>query len=150
MGPVVEIFQQQQVHRCNLAWLHAAANRAVPLCLALARTSDAPLATLSEIEVSIVSDEAIARVHADFMSDPTPTDVITFHHGEIIISADTAHRVALEVGHSLDRELCLYVIHGLMHLGGWDDHEPVEAAAMKAAQEQVLDLVAPKTNAPHP
>lgn len=137
----VTIYNRQRTHRCDLKWLRLAVNRAVPLCLAHLKGDDAPLAALVEVEASIVSDKAIARVHADFLDDPTPTDVITFHHGEILVSADTAAKEGPAHGLSFDHELCLYLIHGLMHLAGWDDHEPEEAAEMKRRQEAVLATV---------
>jgi probable rRNA maturation factor len=77
-------------------------------------------------------------VHADFLDDPTPTDVITFHHGEILISLDTAARQAAEYRLPYEHEAALYIIHGLLHLGGWDDHNPTEAADMKTLQERIL------------
>lgn len=139
--PEVAIYNRQRKHRCDLTWLRDAVNRAVPLCLGHLKSGDAPLSNLAEVEASIVSDRAIARVHADFLDDPTPTDVITFHHGEIIVSADTAAREGPAHGQTFDHELCLYLIHGLMHLAGWDDHDPAEAAEMKRRQESVLAAV---------
>ncbi len=141
MIPKVKIYQRQRAQRCELKWLRQAIAKAVPLCLQHVKGEDAPLASLPEIEASIVSDAEIARVHADFLDDPTPTDVITFHHGEIIVSADTAAREGPAHGLAFNQELCLYVIHGLMHLAGWDDHEPAEAAEMRRLQEAVLAKV---------
>ncbi len=135
--PEFHLFQKQRKHRANLPWLRKAITRAVPLCLEHAKGDSPPLLSLMEIEASIVSDKVIGQVHADFLDDPTPTDVITFHLGEIIVSADTAAREGPAHGLSFDEELLLYLIHGLMHLGGWDDHEPEEAAEMKVLQEEV-------------
>lgn len=140
--PQVSLYQRDTSHDCDLAWLLQAMQRAVPLVLEHFKNDDASLLHLAEVEATIVSDEAIARVHADFLDDPTPTDVITFHHGEIIVSADTAAREGPSHGHSRDHELCLYLIHGLMHLAGWDDHDEAEAAEMKWRQEEVLGRVA--------
>jgi len=116
---------------------------ALPLCINGAKASDAPLLSLSEIEISLVTDEEIAQVHADFLDDPTPTDVITFHHGEILVSLDTAKRQSIEHAESYDREVVLYMIHGLLHLGGWDDHEPNEREAMHKLQSRILDASYP-------
>jgi rRNA maturation RNase YbeY len=90
------------------------------------------------LEVNLISDEEISRVHADFLDDPSATDVITFEHGELLISVDTAERQAAENGLTVAEEVWLYAIHGLLHLGGWDDHEPLEAAEMAALQQQLL------------
>jgi probable rRNA maturation factor len=136
--PLVSIYQHQSVHAVDLAWLESVITRAVPFCQAEAKCANSPLLQLSEVEASIVSDEEIARIHADFLDDPTPTDVITFHHGEIVVSADTAAREGPAHGLPFAHELALYLIHGLMHLGGWDDHEEAEAAEMKLRQERVM------------
>lgn len=118
-------------------------HQALPLCLAAAKGLDAPLASLEEIEVSLVSDETITKVHADFLEDATPTDVITFHHGEILISLDTAAEQAKTYGQGYDREVALYIIHGLLHLAGWNDEDPLEQAEMHRLQEGILAEIWP-------
>ncbi len=142
------LYNRQKQHRPDLPWLRQVVKAALPLCQAQATNPDAPLLHLEEVEFSIVNDTEIARVHANFLEDPTPTDVITFHHGEIIISADTALRQGSEHGQTLDQELALYLIHGLMHLAGWDDHEPAEAAEMAHLQNGILHQVCKKLGQP--
>ncbi len=136
--PKLRIYNRQKAHPLPLPWLRRVGKAALPSCLAAVKSPDAPLAALPEIEITIVDDADIARVHGDFLDDPTPTDVITFHHGEILISADTALRQGREHGQSLDHETALYLIHGLLHLAGWDDHEESEARAMAQLQEGIL------------
>ena len=130
--PKLRIYNRQKAHVIPLPWLRRIGKAALPGCLATIKSPDAPLALLPEIEITIVDDADIARVHGDFLDDPTPTDVITFHHGEILVSADPAAREGPRHGLTFDQELALYLIHGLMHLGGWDDHDPEEAREMKA------------------
>lgn len=148
--PKLRIYNRQKAHAIPLPWLRAVGRAALPGCFEVLKSPEAPLPSLPEIEVSIVSDDEIARVHGDFLDDPTPTDVITFHHGEILISADTALRQGAEHGQSFENEVALYLVHGLMHLGGWDDHEEAEAAEMARWQEIVLkralDAVAGKND----
>jgi probable rRNA maturation factor len=122
----------------DVAWLQALGERALPLCLAVPGAAGNGLEALEEIEVTVVTDEEIAVVHGQFLEDPTATDVITFHHGEILISVETAARQGPEHGLAWQEELALYLIHGLLHLAGWDDHEPGEAARMAAEQERIL------------
>lgn len=121
------------------------AQQALPLCLAAA-TAKSALPALTDIEVTLLSDPEIALVHAEFLADPTPTDVITFEHGEILISVETAAHQARDHGHNqpVAREITLYLIHGLLHLAGWDDHDPAEAAAMAIEQERILLCVWPR------
>lgn len=144
--PKLRIYNRQKAHAIPLPWLRAIGKAALPGCFDAIKSPEAPLPSLPEIEVSIVSDEEIARVHGDFLDDPTPTDVITFHHGEILISADTALRQGAEHGQSLDHEVALYLVHGLMHLAGWDDHEEAEAREMTRRQEAILQQALAATN----
>ncbi len=103
------------------------------------------LSELREVEISLVDDATIARVHAEFLRDPTPTDVITFPYGEILVSCDTAARYA--AAHAIPplQELFRYIVHGLTHLHGYLDSTPEERTALFAVQEP---LVARFWNAP--
>ena len=91
-----------------------------------------------EVGVLLVSDRRIAILHRQFMNVNGPTDVITFQHGEIFISAETAQRHARRFGNSFVRELHLYIVHGLLHLRGWDDQKPADARRMQVLQERIL------------
>lgn len=96
---------------------------------------------LDEIEVTLVSDAIIADVHAEFMSIDGPTDVITFDHGEILISTETAAVQGAENGNSVERETALYLVHGLLHLAGYADKTQPEFAEMAEIQEQILQRI---------
>jgi probable rRNA maturation factor len=93
---------------------------------------------LDEIGLVLVSDRRIAALHGEFMSDPTPTDVITFLHGEIVLSAETARREACRRGLPVPEEVARYAVHGLLHLAGWSDADAGSAAKMRAMQEKIL------------
>lgn len=93
---------------------------------------------LPEIFFVLVSDARIAALHDEFMQDPTPTDVITFLHGEIVMSAETARREARRRGLPLPEEIARYAVHGLLHLAGWSDGDPGAAADMRVMQEKIL------------
>ena len=141
MTPIVTVHRQFRGSGVDKPWLERASRVAVPLIQEHLKGDAPPLATLAEISAIIISDSQIAKLHKRFLNDSRPTDVITFHHGEIFISRDTARRVGPEHGNDEDKELCLYMIHGLLHLAGWDDHEPEEAEAMKGIQESILKAV---------
>ncbi len=96
------------------------------------------LRELGEIGMVLVSDRRIAALHDEFMSDPSPTDVITFLHGEIVISAETARREAGRRGLRVPEEIARYAVHGLLHLAGWSDADAGAAADMRAMQEKIL------------
>lgn len=143
--PRVEIFDHVEgALGDSLATLEDYAREALAPCVAQpAQQGAVPLALLERVEISVIDDAAIAAVHGEFMDDPTATDVITFHHGEILVSYDTARERAAEIGHETLRELLLYVIHGLLHLNGHDDHETAERQRMHRIQDGILDAVWP-------
>ena len=97
-----------------------------------------------------MDDVAIADLHAQFLDDPTTTDVITFEGepafgtaGEICVSADTAQSFAAKNHHDFSTELTLYVVHGWLHLAGYDDLEPAKKRRMRAAEKRAMTLLAP-------
>lgn len=99
---------------------------------------DSVICGLENIELNLVDDATITQVHADFMNLPTPTDVITFHHGEIFISYDTAVREAEERNISIEEELFRYHLHGVLHLAGYDDLNKTDYTEMHALQEKLI------------
>jgi probable rRNA maturation factor len=137
----IHLHNRQRAIRYDLPWLRRFAAAALAECESEGIAPGAPLEGLGEIEVSIVSDRAIAAVHKRFMDIPGPTDVLTFEHGEIIISAQTAARYAGEYRQPLEHELGLYIIHGILHLNGHDDIAEPAASRMKAGQSAILQRV---------
>ncbi|NQX01659.1 rRNA maturation RNase YbeY [bacterium] len=121
-----------------LTALESVAHEAARLALENAAEEDSPLFNLATLEVAIVDDATSDQVHRDFMDIEGPTDVITFHHGEIVIGAEVAERQAAEYDEPLAREILRYIVHGLLHLAGHEDAEPAERAAMEAAQETIV------------
>jgi probable rRNA maturation factor len=103
----------------------------------------------ASISVAIVGDAEIARLHARWFDDPTPTDVISFElgeeggpAGELYVSLDTALRVAQRRGLDPAREVLLYAVHGTLHLCGFDDTSARERTRMRAAEATVLERIA--------
>jgi probable rRNA maturation factor len=122
-----------------IGWIEERVPAALGAVLAIVGSDEEViLDQLELVEVSLVSDEAIAAVHGEFMDDPTPTDVITFHHGEILVSSDTAMREAPAHGHTHEEELLLYIVHGLLHLNGYDDLTPSARDRMHRRQDEIL------------
>lgn len=136
--PTISIQNRQRAVRFDLRWLRAVGRCALEKCLDECADGRFALRALPEVEVTIVSDRVIARVHEDFMAIPGATDVITFEHGEIVISAETARAYAADYGHTLEEELALYTIHGLLHLNGFEDATSRDAARMSKVQTRVL------------
>jgi len=101
-----------------------------------------------ELSLVFLTDAALAKLHADFLDDPSTTDVITFEGdsaigiaGEICVCADTAWTYAKDHRHEFATELTLYVIHGWLHLAGYDDLQPAKKRAMRRAEARAMRLL---------
>jgi probable rRNA maturation factor len=141
MSLEVIIGNNQQATEIPESWLTAlesVAHEAARLALENAAEEDSPLSHLATLEVALVDDTTSDQVHRDFMNIEGPTDVITFHHGEIVIGAEVAERQAAEYGEPLAREILRYFVHGLLHLAGHEDEDATERATMEAAQENIV------------
>jgi probable rRNA maturation factor len=140
MSPLSLVNRQRRIP-LNTTWLRRAAKAALPICRDISDDSRFALRDLPEVIVAIVSDRVISQIHVEFMGIEGPTDVITFDHGEIVISADTAKISAARYSHTIEQELALYTVHGLLHLNGFDDLSPAPAARMRKTQTRILRQV---------
>ena len=117
----------------------------------LARAADRALAALgrpgADVDVLVVDDVEIRRLNAVWRGVRRRTDVLAFpmetlggrgHVGQIVISMDTADRQARRVGVPLGEELELLVTHGVLHLVGYDDRDPVEGRLMHERERAIL------------
>src|SRR5439155_26235682 len=135
--PKITVSNLQRAVAMDLVGLEKFATRAVQRCMKLRRHKLTQLAKLREIFMLLISDRRMAALHRQFLDQPGPTDVLTFEHGEIFISVQTARRHARFFGNSLTRELQLYIVHGLLHLHGFDDRKRTDARKMERTQEKV-------------
>lgn len=101
-----------------------------------------------ELSLVFLTDPELAKLHADFLDDPTTTDVITFEGapemgvaGEVCVSVDTAASYAKKHGRAFAGELLLYVVHGWLHLAGYDDLQPAKKRRMRAAEKRAMRLL---------
>jgi probable rRNA maturation factor len=102
--------------------------------------------TDAQVSVAVVDDPTIAELHERFLNDPEPTDVLSFvlerspkaMEGEVVVSEDTAQRVASRYRCTAEDELMRYVIHGTLHLVGYDDTTPHKRAVMRKRERQYL------------
>jgi len=124
-----------------LSRLQASGRRAISEVVKITDNNRAALAKLDEVEVSLLDDDAIADIHLRFMDIAGATDVITFDHGEIHVSVETARVQAAEFGSDFEKELMLYIVHGLLHLAGYDDGTDEESARMDDLQQTILTIV---------
>ena len=118
----------------------------------LARTAERAMAALGraagDVDVLVVDDPAIKRLNRIHRGVDRRTDVLAFPLetpgtpsplvGQIVISAETARRQARRVDVALATELDLLVTHGVLHLVGYDDRDPIEARLMHEREREIL------------
>lgn len=124
--------------RLPLAALQEFAIKALEECLKIPGIEGSDLEGITELHVILVSNRRMADLHRRYLHASGPTDVITFQHGEIFISVETARRNARRFGNSLESELCLYIAHGFLHLHRFDDTDPAGAAEMERVQKKLV------------
>ena len=159
-SPRISVRNVQRKISVNIAQLQRFAANALEHCSRLRKGKRTDLRKAREVFVWLISDRRMALLHRKFLGQAGPTDVLTFQHGEIFISVETARRNARAFGeedarrgrrvhrgaNSLMRELKLYIVHGLLHLHGFDDQTPAEACKMKRVQQRILRKLADRWN----
>lgn len=147
MTPQIELYlntEREWVTEELLEHFAQALQALLPELLATPQGPDHVLSTLPVVEIAVVDDETIARIHDEFLNDPSETDAITFPYGEILVSCDTAARYAAEHNLSPQEELFRYMVHGLTHLHGYLDYEPADREALFAVQEPLVERYFPQ------
>jgi len=119
-----------------------------------------------EVSLVFTDSDTVRRLNRDYRGVDEPTDVIAFHMlsqketsppfvlppdgvtrlGEVIISYPQAVEQAKEQGHSVNKELALLIIHGILHLLGYDHEQPEEEAKMRAKEKELLEKVSQGAN----
>jgi probable rRNA maturation factor len=111
------------------------------------------LSAEGQLSVRIVGDEEMAAAHQRHLGEPGTTDVITFELSktiagprpvldiDMLVCLDEAARQASGRGHPPEREILLYVVHGVLHCQGHDDHDPAAAGAMHAREDEILKAI---------
>jgi len=100
----------------------------------------------AELSVAVVGDEQMRELNAKFLGRNGPTDVLAFPYekgpdricGEIVVNASEAVRQAQHRPHSAEDELLLYVVHGLLHLIGYEDNDPRKRQTMRQRERLIL------------
>ena len=138
-APTVAVRNAQRALRIDCAPLAEFARAALDRCLRLRSKGAVSLAGVSAITVVLISDKRMAKLHRKFLGVDGPTDVITFQHGDIFISAETARRYSRRFRTSFENEVRLYIVHGFLHLHGYDDTTDSAAGEMARTQTRILD-----------
>ena len=117
-----------------------------------------------EVSLVFTQSKRVGQLNRDYRGVDQPTDVLAFymcpqkgsdssfanppdgvaHLGDVIISYPQALAQAKKQGHALQRELALLVIHGVLHLLGYDHEEPQEAKKMRAREKELLEKYSPR------
>lgn len=103
--------------------------------------------TVEFLEINFVTSETIHKINKEYLSHDYTTDIITFNYsgenykfdGEIFISFDDAAENAGKYGCSLDSELLRLVVHGVLHLLGYNDIKESERKGMKNIENKLVD-----------
>ena len=109
----------------------------------------------AELSILIVDDQQIAQFNRDYLNRKGPTNVIAFPMragrfseitpsllGDVVISADTAHREGQGAGFSMHDRLDQLLIHGILHLCGYDhENTKTEARRMQKKAEELLKII---------
>jgi len=112
-----------------------------------------------EVSLVITDSGTVQRLNRDYRGVDEPTDVLAFSMslreadfvlppdnvlrlGEVVISYPRAAEQAEEQGHSKEKELALLVIHGMLHLLGYDHEKPQEGKRMRAREKELLENIA--------
>lgn len=115
-----------------------------------------------EVDLTIVvtSDQQLRSLNQQFVGIDAPTDVLSFpsdetdpdterpYLGDILLSLPRAKEQALAGGHPLQAEVQLLVVHGVLHLLGYDHAEPEEKAAMWTTQAEILSKLGSSLTTP--
>ncbi len=108
-----------------------------------------------EISVVFTDNEGIRQLNRDYRAIDAPTDVLSFPQmereeiprvavvgevllGDVVVSVDAARQQAREMGHTIKQEVALLLVHGMLHLVGYDHESPAEAEQMSQAERDVL------------
>lgn len=109
--------------------------------------------TFDEVAVFLVSKEEISRLHDEYFEDPTVTDCITFPLdgpdeeyrvlGDIFVCPEVAIEYAKENNLNSLEECALYIVHGMLHLFGYDDIKEKDRKVMKQAEKRYMEILFP-------
>ena len=131
-GASVAVSNRQRRLKVNTRWLAGIARRALDF------VHDAD----SQLGIALVDDATIAKLNAQYHATSGPTDVLSFDYGEgqgeLIISVECAVRHARRFHTPPARELMLYVVHGILHLHGYNDQALNDRRRMRTAERRLM------------
>jgi len=131
-GVAVEVSNRQRRLKINTPLLAEAAERTLEF---VGKAN-------GQLSIVLVDDATIARLNVEYHGVRGPTDVLSFDYGEgqgeLILSVQQAVIHAKRFRTTPARELILYLVHGILHLHGFDDLTPAKRRRMRAAERRVM------------
>lgn len=113
----------------------------------LTLVAESEIRRIGEISVIFCSDPYILSVNQKYLQHDYYTDIITFDYcevdrlsGDLFISIDTVRENSAEYGTEFEDELNRVIVHGILHLIGYDDHTPEDVAEMRKKEDYYLSL----------
>ena len=104
-----------------------------------------------KINVVLVNSDTIHQFNKDFLQHDYPTDTISFPiedrrheghlEGEVLVCTEVAKRRADEFGWTAEEKLLLYIVHGMLHLAGFDDVTPEQQTVMQEKEREYLAML---------
>lgn len=106
-----------------------------------------------DLTVVISNNADIRELNRNYRHIDAPTDVLSFVYdmrdpetnarylGDIIISAEKLKEQAEEAGHSIDKELCILIVHGVLHLNGYDHEVEEDEPVMLPLQDKIIETI---------
>ena len=151
----INVFIDENLERCvETSWLQAIAEK---ILIALGAESTV------ELDLAIVGQERIRELNRTYLEEDEPTDVLAFsmlseqreeetmcfvtppdgvtHLGEVIISYPQAVIQAEEHQHPVEKEIAILIIHGVLHLLGYDHDKPEAEYQMRAREMEILSYI---------
>lgn len=124
------------------------------LALFVLRMEEVP--ELTELSIALVDEEEMARLNEQYRGIPEATDVLSFGCdepcptpgdepitlGDVVLAPSVAERQAAELGHTVEHELDVLLVHGILHLLGYDHERDQDAEAMSAREAALLEAYA--------
>ena len=113
----------------------------------LKTVAESEIRKLGDVNIIFCSDNYILDINQRYLQHDYFTDIITFDYcdgnilsGDLFISVESVRENALEYGTEFDEELNRVIVHGILHLVGYDDHAEDDIIVMRSKENYYLDL----------
>jgi len=147
---IVELTNQQKIKRVNLKQLHKFLKKILVFLSSEGGSASGGNISSKEVSILLCDNALIKKLNKKYFKKSVVTDVIAFpladkfepdYLGEVVVSVEEAARAARRLGCKWQDELRLYLIHGILHLIGYDDRTKLERTRMERKQARILESI---------